>query len=100
MVLASLRDLVCPAFFVLMRAFVILTQTIRTKGAHTVHRLSASIRGALLESLRIRTTKAVVCGIRCNLIHAAPLVLVVVGVVVALRIRTKAAHTIHRLTAS
>ena len=83
-----------------MAFLVVHAICIRGKFAKAIYRLSASIRGALLESLRIRTTKAVVCGIRCNLIHAAPLVLVVVGVVVALRIRTKAAHTIHRLAAS
>ena len=66
---------------------------------HAVHRLGATISGALLESLRVRAAIAVVGRVGGDLVQPAAPVLVVLAVVVAGSIRAPSPNAVHGLAA-
>ena len=91
--------LVGAAALVLVARSNMLTATIRSPLALAVHGLAAARLGALLESILVRASKAVVQGNLRNLVETAALVLMILLVVVARSIRLPCSDAVNRLSA-
>ena len=91
------RNLVVPAYLVLVVRAIMITRSVSTPRANAVHRLRASRRGVLLVVVGMGATVTVVSSILGVLVLSAALVLVAAGFV-ARSVSSPRTNTIHRLS--
>ena len=89
--------LVSPAMFVLVAILDILAAAIQSPLALAIHRLAAARLRALLESIFMRASIAVVQSNLRHLVHTAALVLVISRFVLAVHVSVPGANAVNRL---
>ena len=91
---------ISAALLVLMSAVIMLACVILTPSSQAVHWLGAALSGALLVSIGIWASKAIVSSISADGIGPASPVLVILLIVEACGVVTPLSNTVHRLAAS